>query len=231
MKSEMVLMNMDERQRLAWFMANRGTLIGVGSVWIGMIAWELTHSRVPTFLLVMVPVFALFRLGLFLLYSSKPFTAVGADRESRLVAFGRVAAAVLLVIAALLPIYSVPGLQGEETQTRHIWTFIGDDAAAAIPLALTYLWPLLIFGLGRLRSRRVLRILVQFAEPLLAVGSAIVILWISHLIFETRILFFFLIVPVTPQPEWGCYLGVAANGLFLISWLAGFLRPQVVQEG
>ena len=27
MKSEMVLLKMDERQRLAWFMANRGTLI------------------------------------------------------------------------------------------------------------------------------------------------------------------------------------------------------------
>ena len=231
MKSEMVLMNMDERQRLAWFMANRGTLIGVGSVWIGMIAWELTHSRMPTFLLVMVPVFALFRLGLFLFYSSKPFTSVGADRESRLLVYGKIAAAVLLMIAALLPIYSVPGMEGEETQNRYIWTFIGDDAVSAIPIAFIYLWPVLIFGLGRLRLRGSLRILVQFAAPLLAVGSAIVILWIPQLIFETRVLFFFLFAPVTPQPEWGCYLGVAANGLYLIGWLAGFLRPEVVQEG
>lgn len=231
MKSEMVLMNMDERQRLAWFMANRGTLIGVGTVWIGMIVWELTHSRMPTFLLAMVPVFALFRLGLFLFYSSKPFTGSGTDRESRLVNGGRIAAGALLVLASLLPIYSVPGLQGEEARFGYVWKFVGGDVGGMVVLAITYLWPLLLFGLGRLGRSRVLRILVQFAAPMLAAGSAIVILWIPQLLFESRVLFNFLIIPVNPRPEWGCYLGVAANGLYLVSWMAGFLRPQTVQEG
>jgi hypothetical protein len=231
MKSEMVLMNMDERQRLAWFMANRGTLIGVGSVWISMIAWDLTHGRMPTFLMAMVPVFALFRLGLFFFYCSKPFVGATADWESKVIIGVRVAAAVLLVVSVLLPIYSIPGNQGEQDQVRYIWDFVGGDAVGVVLVVFTYLWPVLIFGLGRLRLRGSLRILVQFAAPLLAVGSAIVILWIPQLIFETRVLFFFLITPVTPQPEWGCYLGVAANGLYLIGWLAGFLRPEVVQEG
>ena len=231
MKSEMVLMNMDERQRLAWFMANRGTLIAVGAVWISMIVWELTHSRMPTFLLAMVPVFALFRLGLFLFYSSKPFTGEGEDTESRLVNGGKVAATVLLALASFLPIYRVPGFQGEEARFGYVWKLGDGHGGALFLLALTFLWPLLIFGLGRLGRHRMLRILLQFAEPLLAAGSALIILWIPQLIFETRTLFFFLITPVTPQPEWGCYLGVAANGLYLISWLVGFLRPQTVQEG
>jgi hypothetical protein len=231
MKSEMVLMNMDERQRLAWFMANRGTLIAVGTVWIGMIVWELTHNRMPGFLLAMVPVFALFRLGLYLFYSSRPFTSEGQDRESRLVHGGQVAAGALLVLAALLPIYSVPGFQGEETRFEYVWKLAGENVGGLILLAVIYLWPLLLFGLGRLSRNRVYRILIQFAAPLLAAASTIVILWIPQLLFESRVLFSFLIIPVNPIPEWGCYLGVTANGLYVISWMAGFLRPQTVQEG
>jgi hypothetical protein len=231
MKSEMVLMNMDERQRLAWFMANRGTLIAVGAVWIGMIVWELTHGRMPGFLLAMVPVFALFRLGLYQFYSSQPFTGAGPDRESRLVVVGKAAAAALLLLASFLPIYSVPGFQGQEARYEYVWKMAAGNAGALILVAMVFLWPLLIFGLGKLGRNRILRILTQFAEPFLAAGSTVIILWIPQLIFESRTLLFFLITPVTPRPEWGCYLGVAANGLFLISWLAGFLRPQTVQEG
>jgi hypothetical protein len=231
MKSEMVLMNMDERQRLAWFMANRGTLIAVGTVWIGMIVWELTHDRMPTFLLTMVPVFALFRLGLYLFYSSQPFTSEGKDRESRLVNGGRVAAGALLALASLLPIYSVSGFQGEDPRLGYVWKLVAGDVGGMVLLAFVYLWPALLFGLGRLGKNMVMRILVQFAAPLLAAGSTIVILWIPQLVFESRILFSFLIIPVNPTPEWGCYLGVAANGLYVISWMTGFLRPQTVQEG
>jgi hypothetical protein len=231
MKSEMVLMEMDERQRLAWFMANRGTLIAVGTVWISMIVWEVTHNRMPGFLLSMVPVFALFRLGLYRFYSSKPFTGEGADRESRLVLAGKGIAAAVLVISSLLPIYSVPGFQGEEPRFGYVWKLGAGHFGALFLLAVTYLWPLLILFLDRLGKNRVLQILTQFTELLLAAGSAVIILWIPQLIFESRTLFYFLITPVTPRPEWGCYLGVAANGLYMVSWMVGFLRPQTVQEG
>ena len=230
MKSEMVLMNMDERQRLAWFMANRGTLIAVGAVWISMIVWELTHGRMPTFLLAMVPVFAVFRLGLYQFYSSKPTTGDGSDRESRLVIAGKAIATALLVVASLMPIYSVPGFQGQETRFEYVWKLGAGHFGAMVFLAIIFLWPLLVFGLGKLGRNRVMRILTQFAEPLLAAGSTIIILWIPQLIFESRTLFYFLITPVTPRPEWGCYLGVAANGLYLVSWMAGYLRPQTVQQ-
>jgi hypothetical protein len=69
MKSEMSLLGLDERRRLAWLMANRGTLILVGLTWIGMIVWELLQSRVPAFQLLMVPVFALVRFGLYLYHA------------------------------------------------------------------------------------------------------------------------------------------------------------------
>ena len=69
MKTEMDALRLDERQRVAWLMANRGTVFAVGATWLGMIAWEITHGRVPIFLIVMVPVFALVRFLLFLHYS------------------------------------------------------------------------------------------------------------------------------------------------------------------
>jgi uncharacterized membrane protein AbrB (regulator of aidB expression) len=64
-------LNMDERQRLHWLQANRATLFAVGATWVGMIGWELLHQQTPLFLIVMVPVFALLRFGLYLHYSRK----------------------------------------------------------------------------------------------------------------------------------------------------------------
>ncbi len=78
MKTEMDILHMDEHQRLAWYLANRGTLVAVGTAWIGMIGWELVHGRLPAFLIIMVPVFALLRYALSLLYGSRPLT--GAER-------------------------------------------------------------------------------------------------------------------------------------------------------
>lgn len=231
MKNEMELMRMDERQRLAWFMANRGTLIAVGAVWIGMIGWELTHGRVPAFLLTMVPVFALFRAGLYHFYSARPFAGRNAEKDPGFVRYGKAAAAALLALAAALPIYTIPDTSGTGADSRYTWDFVRGDATAILVLAAVYLWPVLVFGLMRLRSRRILQWVVQFAEPALAVASSIVILWIPQLIFETRVLFFILYVPVDATATWGCYLAVTANGLYLVSWLAGLLRPWGVQEG
>jgi hypothetical protein len=69
MKNEMDALRMDERQRYAWLMANRGTVLAIGVTWIGMIAWEIAQGRAPVFLIVMVPVFALVRFALYLYYS------------------------------------------------------------------------------------------------------------------------------------------------------------------
>lgn len=72
MTSEMDVMRMDERQRTAWFLANRATLMIVGIVWIGMIFWELAHRRVPYFMVAMVPVFALIRFAFYRRYVRVP---------------------------------------------------------------------------------------------------------------------------------------------------------------
>jgi len=69
MKNEMNAMNMDERQRLSWLMANRVTLFLVGLVWILMIGWELYNKQTPYFLIIMVPVFALVRLVSYKIYN------------------------------------------------------------------------------------------------------------------------------------------------------------------
>lgn len=68
MKSEMDIMDMDERRRLAWLRANRITLFCVGITWIGIIVWELVQQRTPYFMIVMVPVFACIRYISYLKY-------------------------------------------------------------------------------------------------------------------------------------------------------------------
>ena len=69
MKSEMDILRMDERQRLHWLEANRATLMTVGIVWLLMIAFELSESRTPGFLIAMVPIFAGLRFGFYWYYA------------------------------------------------------------------------------------------------------------------------------------------------------------------
>jgi len=76
MPSEMDALQMDERRRLAWLLANRATLMIVGLVWLGLIGWDLVHGRTPWFLIVMVPVFAGLRALLYRVYAARG-TALG----------------------------------------------------------------------------------------------------------------------------------------------------------
>ncbi len=72
MKNEMNVMQMDERQRLYWMMANRFTLIIVGLVWVGMICYDaLYYHQVSYFLIVMVPVFAVVRFLAYKVYAHR----------------------------------------------------------------------------------------------------------------------------------------------------------------
>jgi len=237
MKNEMDLLRMDERQRLAWFMANRGTLIAVGAVWIGMIAWELTHDRLPGFLLIMVPVMALLRAGLYAFYTSRPCTPAAADagadahRDPACVRYGKWLATLLLVVATVLPIYRVAAAPGQPEELRFAWDLVRDDPLFALPLALVYLWPLAVLGIQRLHTPRWIHATVQFSEPFLAGASAIVVLWITQLVIETRVLLFLLVGPAEPIASWSCYLAVAANALYVVAWIAGLLRPVGMQEG
>jgi fatty acid desaturase len=72
MKNEMDALQMDERQRESWLRANRSTLMLVGLVWLGMIGWALAHHTTPWFLIVMVPVFGIFRFLTYLHYQRLP---------------------------------------------------------------------------------------------------------------------------------------------------------------
>jgi hypothetical protein len=66
----MDVMRLDERQRVAWLLANRMTLMAVGLTWLGMIGWEAAgRSLSLVFLIAMVPAFALLRAGSYLYYT------------------------------------------------------------------------------------------------------------------------------------------------------------------
>jgi len=71
MKSEMDALSMDERQRHAWLLANRVTLMIVGLIWIGMIVYEFSRDKTPLFLIIMVPAFALVRFLSYFVYARK----------------------------------------------------------------------------------------------------------------------------------------------------------------
>jgi len=226
----MDIMQMDERQRLAWFMANRGTLLTVGAVWIGMIGWELTHGRMPSFLLIMVPVFALLRAVLYRWYCARPFTSGALAAEPLIIGWGKRIAALILLAAALVPVYRVIGFRGAATESASALRMAVEDPVSILPLAIAFLWPFGALALGRLRSRRLLQASLLFIEPLLAVASSIVVLWIPQLIISSTPFLFFVPIPAEAKPAVGCYLAVTANGLYLVSWLADMLRPTGLQE-
>jgi len=72
MKNEMEVLNMDERQKLYWLMANRVTLMIVGLVWIGMIIYKAVYYHIiPYFLIIMVPVFGLIRFIVYKYYARR----------------------------------------------------------------------------------------------------------------------------------------------------------------
>lgn len=71
MKDEMNAMKMDERQRLCWYKANRALIFFIFIIWVFMIASEFNNGRIPYFLLIMIPVFALARFVFYKIYARK----------------------------------------------------------------------------------------------------------------------------------------------------------------
>ena len=53
MKSEMDILKMDERQRQCWLLANRALIFIIGTLWLGMIGYELLQQNIPYFLIQM----------------------------------------------------------------------------------------------------------------------------------------------------------------------------------
>jgi hypothetical protein len=231
MRDEMDLLQFDERQRLAWLMANRGTVIAVGLAWIGLIVWELGQSRVPLFMIAMVPVFALCRVGLFFYYCSTSGDPGEPPRGNNLGKYLKTGGTLLLVLALFLPLYgySASGA-GSDTGTRYVWDLVLNDGwSLAIPLGFAFFWPFLARFLSRRSSSPRLAIFAQWAEPLLAATSILIILLLPQVLFEARRTLWFLFVLESARPQIGSYVAVAANGLYLVGWLASALRPWVLQ--
>jgi hypothetical protein len=231
MKDEMDLLRFDERQRLAWLMANRGTVIAVGLTWIGLIVWELTQDRVPLFMIAMVPVFALCRVALFFYYCSTSGDRGGANRGDRLGDYLKIGGSVLLLLALFLPLcsYPAPGV-GMETDHRYVWDLVfKKDWTLVFPLGLAFFWPFLTRFLSRRSSSPRVAILAQWAEPLLAATSILIVLLLPQILFEARRLFWVFFVFETARPRIGSYVAVSADGLYLVGWLASALRPYLLQ--
>jgi len=45
------------------------------------------------------------------------------------------------------------------------------------------------------------------------------------MMWEYRQVLWFIVVPLTARPEIGCYLAVAANGVYVLGWLSEVLQP------
>lgn len=228
MTFEMDLLRMDERQRLAWLMANRGTLITVGAAWIGLIVWELAHQRSPLLLVLVVPLVAMVRAGLFAYYCSISVDLESPARPRRATRLVKMAAAVLLLGSLLAPLYSLPGDPPHPSDRRygHVWDFVADDPYAILPLVVAYLWPVLTLGLSRSApGKRRLSRLVPLVEPFLVALSVLILLWIPQFVWEMQTLWFFPLGFITALPAAGCYLAVIANGLYFTSWLSEALHP------
>lgn len=215
MSTEMDALRMDERQRLAWLMANRGTLMAVGLTWIGLTVRELAQSRMPLFLIVMVPVFAALRAGLFVYYCSTPMdlSGRGGFHGARMLKTG---AAMLLALALFLPLY---GFGGDTARLGFSWDLLRADWFDAFPLALAFLWPV-----AMLAARRRLVLLRQVAEPFLAALSVLLVLWLPQFQWEARTLWIFFLGFESAKPAAGTYVAVTANGLYVVAWLWENLR-------
>jgi len=227
MTTEMDLLRMDERQRLAWLMANRGTLIAVGLTWIGLIVRELAAGRMPLFLIVMVPVFAALRAGLFFYYCATPVDLSGHAGALRRGRWFKIGAAVLLASALFLPLYGYPASHERAARFGFSWDLVRDDWASAPWLALAFLWPVVTLALSGAAGRRRVAVLAQLAEPLLAALSVLIVLWIPQFQWEYRTLWVFLLGYESARPGIGVYLAISANGLYLVVWLWETLRPWV----
>lgn len=227
MTTEMDLLRMDERQRLAWLMANRGTLIVVGLAWIGLIVRELAQGRMPLLLIVLVPVFAAIRGVLFFYYCSTDISGrAGMPGRAR---WFKTGAAVLLGLALVLPLYEMEGKIVAEPRLGFSWDLLREDGFYAVLLAPALLWPIATLTLSRNPRRRRLVVLTQLVEPLLAALSVLILLWIPQFQWESgRTLWTFFLIE-SARPAAGTYLAVTANGLYFVAWLWDTLRPWVLR--
>jgi len=216
MTTEMDLMRMDERQRGAWLMANRATVIAVGLTWLGMIVWELAHDRSPVFLVVMVPVFALFRVALYLHYLRLPGSA---GRGAGVAKALRLAAGLLLPVSAFLPLFRL------ESGTVAAWQLARDEWETLFLVVFAFFWPVGVLLLSRLLRPGRIAVIAQFAEPVLAAASTAAVLWIPSVVWEYQsALLPWLWIPARARPEVGVLVAAGANGLYVLGWLVGILR-------
>jgi len=132
-------------------------------------------------------------------------------------------AGIALGVSLLLPLYSLPTSEGARAYT-YAWDLARGDWGTASLLAIAFLWPLLPAALRWRARHKTRRIAALVVEPALAVFSGTMIMAVraSAFSFMTE-LAPWLWIPVSGSPAIGSTLGLAADALYLLAWLAGVI--------
>jgi len=133
-------------------------------------------------------------------------------------------AGILLGVSVLLPLYTLPAAGADGRTVTYAWQLALDDGGSAALLALAYLWPALLLPLRRRMEPRRGRLLLSLSEPALAVTSAVILLAASTTAFSWTAVSPWapwLVVPVSGHAGMGTWLGVGADGFYLLAWLVG----------
>jgi hypothetical protein len=132
----------------------------------------------------------------------------------------KLTAGVALAVSMLLPLYSLPAVDGSRT-TTYAWQLALDAWADAGVLALAFLWPILPAILRRNARSAARRVAALVLEPALAVFSANLIIAASFSLTFFPVFPPWFMIPVAGKAGAAVTLGVAANGLYLLAWIAG----------
>jgi hypothetical protein len=153
----------------------------------------------------------------------------GSMQANKLGVGMRLGAAVLLAVALLLPLDSLPTLDGRRTYS-YAWQVARDDWGSGGLLALAFLWPVIVAVLHGRGAARYRPIVATLAEPALAVFSAILIVVNYRTTWAWQpIVPWFPVLggPVTGSAAAGSWLGLTADALYMVGWIVSgwSLRP------
>ena len=143
----------------------------------------------------------------------------------------RIVAASLLALALALPLLSVPAGLAESPRIYH-WPLqeASGEWFDVILVLSAFLWPVAILALPKNSSRRPVRILIAFAEPLCAILFSAFIMFMVSITFEFRSLFVIFFLPVSARAEIGYYVALTANAVYLARCLWEVGRPWVPRQ-
>jgi hypothetical protein len=131
----------------------------------------------------------------------------------------RVIAGILLALAIVLPIYSLPISWTGDTRAVYAWNLSGDDARTGVLFAVAFLGPASVIGAHGLRLSRAGSILFALAQIAVLGVSAMILLAVMHSAFTLLPnLSPWLLVPASGSTGAGLWLALSADVALLLMW-------------